>query len=320
MLEFLDLHRRYGDVIALDGLTFTVTPGQVFGFLGPNGAGKTTAMRAVFDLVALDAGEVRWRDQPIGGRQRRRFGYMPEERGLYPEMRVVDQLVFLGRLHGLDPGPAREAALLWTDRLGLAERREDKLASLSLGNQQRVQLAAALVHSPELLVLDEPFSGLDPVAVETFSAILSEQAADGATVLFSSHQLDLVEHLCESVAVVDRGRLVVEGRVEDLARSGPPRLAVKIAGDPDGRWARSGLPGVASIEVEADGTVALTLSPGADPQAILDAARRAGPVEHFSFARRRLSEVFREAVGLGEVPVEMRGPGTAPARTEVARG
>ena len=321
MLELIGLRRRFGDVVALDGLSFAVPPGRVFGFLGPNGAGKTTAMRAVFGLVALDGGEVRWRGGPIGERERRRFGYMPEERGLYPGMRIFDQLVFLGRLHGLQPGPAREAALLWTERLGLADRRADRLEVLSHGNQQRVQLAACLVHSPELLILDEPFSGLDPVAVDAFSAILAERASAGVTVLFSSHQLDLVEHLCEAVAIVDHGRLVIEGRVEELARSGPPRLQVRVAGDPVGGWAREGMPGVESVEVGPDGTVTLTLLPGADAQAILDAARRAGPLAHFSVARRRLSEVFREAVGLADVPAEMRISASAPIapRAEVAR-
>ena len=313
MLELIGLRRRFGDVVALDDLTFTVPPGQVFGFLGPNGAGKTTTMRAVFGLVALDDGEVRWNGQKIGGRERRRFGYMPEERGLYPGMGIFDQLVFLGRLHGFQPGPAREAALLWTERLGLADRRADRLETLSHGNQQRAQLAACLVHSPDLLVLDEPFSGLDPVAVDAFSAILAERASEGVTVLFSSHQLDLVEHLCEAVAIVHRGRLVIEGQVKELARSGPPRLQVRVSDDPAGEWARKGLPGVEGVEVGPDGTVTLALSAGADSQRILDTARRAGPLEHFGFARRRLSEVFREAVGLADVPAEMRIPSSTPA-------
>ncbi|MGI8904106.1 MAG: ABC transporter ATP-binding protein [Solirubrobacteraceae bacterium] len=313
MLELIGLERRYGKVVALDGLTFTVPPGQVFGFLGANGAGKTTAMRAVFGLVALDAGEVRWRGGAIGERERRAFGYMPEERGLYPGMAVLDQLVFLGRLQGLDAASAREAATHWTERLGLSGRRSDKVESLSLGNQQRAQLAAALVHSPELLVLDEPFSGLDPVAVDTMSEILAERASAGATVVFSSHQLDLVEHVCEAVAIIDRGRLVIEGPVDELARSGPPRLDVRVAGDLSGAWAASGAPGSERVQVASDGTVTLTLAPGADPQAVLDAARRAGAVEHFSSTRRRLSEVFREAVGLAEAPAEFR----APARSEV---
>ncbi|MGH2877092.1 MAG: ABC transporter ATP-binding protein, partial [Solirubrobacteraceae bacterium] len=300
MLELNGLSRAYGDVVALDGLSFEVPPGQVFGFLGPNGAGKTTAMRAVFGLVSLDGGEVRWDGSRIGEPQRRRFGYMPEERGLYPGMKVLDQLVFLGRLHGLGDGVAREAALEWTERLGLADRRGDKVESLSLGNQQRAQLAAALVHSPELLVLDEPFSGLDPVAVDAFSAILTEHARDGATVLFSSHQLDLVESLCEQVAIIDRGRVLVQGRVEELRRSGPPRLEVIVEGDPEARWAREPPPGVQSVERASDGTAILTLATRDAAPAVLEEARRAGPIERYGFVRRRLSEVFRHAVAVEE--------------------
>ena len=295
-LELLDLRRRYGDVIALDDLTFTVPAGQVFGFLGPNGAGKTTAMRAVVGVVALDSGEVRWRGAPLDARARRAVGYMPEERGLYPGMIVLEQLEYLGRLYGMSAAQARESARRWAARLGVAEKLNAKVETLSQGNQQRVQLAAALVHEPELLVLDEPFAGLDPVGVDEMSAVLAERATAGATVLFSSHQLDLVQDLCEAVAIIHRGRLVAEGSLAELRRGGEQRLAVRVAGDPEGRWA-DGLIGSAMVAGLAAGTVILTLSPGADPQAVLDTARAAGPVEHFAFEQRRLSDVFREVVG-----------------------
>jgi ABC-2 type transport system ATP-binding protein len=303
VLELIDVRRRFGDVTALDGLTFTVPAGVLFGFLGPNGAGKTTAMRAVFGVTALDGGEIRWRGGPIGARQRRGFGYMPEERGLYPDMAVHEQLSYLGRLHGLGAGPAAEAARRWAERLGIAEYGDAKVEALSLGNQQRVQLAAALVHDPELLVLDEPFSGLDPVGVDAMSDVLRERAAAGVTVLFSSHQLDLVEHLCEAVAIVHRGRLVAEGRVDELGRGPRRRLAVRVAGDPEARWAAALDGAVRLAAVRPDGAAALELAEAADPQAVLDAARAAGPVEHFAFERRRLSEVFRAAVGqdVGEI-------------------
>src|SRR5580704_5439276 len=243
MLEFDGIARRFGDVVALDSLTFTVPPGQVFGFLGPNGAGKTTAMRAVFDLVALDAGVVRWKGVPVTQKDRRRFGYMPEERGLYPGMVIVEQIQYLAQLHGADAGDARVAAMEWLEKLGVADRATSKLEALSLGNQQRVQLAAALVHQPELLVLDEPLSGLDPVGIDAISAVLVEEAARGRGVLFSSHQIDLVEDLCQSVAIIDHGRLVAAGTVEELTTSGKSRLVVKVEGDWAGVWAR-GLPGV----------------------------------------------------------------------------
>ena len=312
-LELLDVRRRYGDVVALDGLTFTVPPGQVFGFLGPNGAGKTTAMRAIVGVVALDGGEVRWRGAPIDAQARRAFGYMPEERGLYPDMIVLEQLEYLGRLHGMTARDAHDSARYWAERLGVADKASAKLESLSQGNQQRVQLAAALVHSPELLVLDEPFAGLDPVGVDAMSEVLAERADEGATVLFSSHQLDLVENLCRAVAIIHRGRLVAEGDVETLRRGGQPRLAVRVAGDPGGRWAQR-VASMADVEQIQAGTVLLALAPNADAQAVLDAARAAGPVEHFAFERRRLSQVFREAVGarLEDVDAEHR------ARAEAA--
>jgi ABC-2 type transport system ATP-binding protein len=294
MLELDGLTRRFGEVVALDGLSFTVPTGQVFGFLGPNGAGKTTAMRAVFELVALDAGLVRWNGAVVTAKDRRRFGYMPEERGLYPGMVVVDQIEYLARLHGVPAGSARGAALRWLDKLGVVERATDKLEALSLGNQQRVQLAAALVHEPELLVLDEPLSGLDPVGVDAVSAVLVAEAAAGRGVLFSSHQIDLVEDLCQSVAIIDHGRLVAQGSVEDLTTGGRRRLVVKVDGDFAGAWARS-LAGVHISRVES-GAVRLVLDEGTDPQMVLAAAMKAGPVERFGFERQRLSEVFREAL------------------------
>jgi ABC-2 type transport system ATP-binding protein len=303
VLELIDVRRRFGDVVALDGLSFTVPAGVLFGFLGPNGAGKTTAMRAVFGVTALDSGEVRWRGGPVGLAQRQRFGYMPEERGLYPDMGVLEQLAYFGRLHGLDAGGAMAAARRWGERLGLDEYGDSNVESLSLGNQQRVQLAAALVHEPDLLVLDEPFSGLDPVGVDAMSAVLRERAAAGVTVLFSSHQLDLVEDLCEAVAIVHRGRLVAEGSVDELGRAHGRRLAVRVAGDPEARWAGA-LDGLARLDrVGPHGAASLELADGADAQRVLAAAQAAGPVEHFAFERRRLSEVFRAAVGrdVGEI-------------------
>ncbi|HUY21400.1 MAG TPA: ATP-binding cassette domain-containing protein [Acidimicrobiales bacterium] len=295
MLEFDGLVRHYGEVVALDHLSFTVPPGQVFGFLGPNGAGKTTAMRAVFGLVALGAGTVRWKGSPVTADDRRRFGYMPEERGLYPGMVIADQITYLARLHGMAPADARRATGEWLDRLGVGDRADSKVEALSLGNQQRVQLAAAFVHEPELVVLDEPLSGLDPTGVDTVSRVLTEQAAAGRGVLFSSHQLDLVEDLCQSVAIIDHGRLVASGTVEELTTGGRRRLVVKVAGDWTGAWAGA-LPGVTISRTEG-GAVRLVLDEGTDPQGVLAAAMQAGTVEHFGFERRRLSEVFREALG-----------------------
>jgi ABC-2 type transport system ATP-binding protein len=265
------------------------------GFLGPNGAGKTTTMRAVFGLTDLNAGAVRWNGSPVGPAERRRFGYMPEERGLYPGMRVGEQLEYLGRLHGMSGADARAATGTWLERLGVADRAESKVEALSHGNQQRVQLAAALVHGPDLLVLDEPLTGLDPAGMDAIGDVLVEQARSGCCVLLSSHQLDQVEDLCQSVTIIDHGRLVVSGRVDDLATTGPRRLVVRVEGDREAAWAR-GLAGLTISEVAA-GEVRLVLDEDVDSDSVLGAAMAAGRVTEFVFQRRRLSEVFREALG-----------------------
>jgi ABC-2 type transport system ATP-binding protein len=298
-LELDGLTRAYGTVTALDHLSFSVTSGQVTGFLGPNGAGKTTAMRAVFGLTALSAGTVRWNGAPVTQSDRRRFGYLPEERGLYPGMLAGEQLEYLGRLHGLAPAAAAAAAAGWLERLGIAGRARSKVESLSLGNQQRVQLASALVHNPDLLILDEPLSGLDPAGIDAVGEVLASQARAGKCVLFSSHQLDLVEDLCESVVIIDKGRVVASGAVDDLTTRGRPRLVVRVAGDRDGAWAR-GLAGVTVSENDGGALRLILGSPAeggaADPQAVLRAAMAAGQVTEFAVRRRRLSEVFRAAV------------------------
>jgi len=294
MLELVGLSRRFASLVALDDLSFCVASGRVTGFLGPNGAGKTTTMRAIFGLTELDAGAVRWNGAPVAPASRRRFGYMPEERGLYPSMLVGEQLRYLGRLHGMGDADAVSAARRWLERLDLADRVSSKVESLSHGNQQRVQLAAALMHEPELLVLDEPMAGLDPTGIDAIGDVLTEQARAGRCVLFSSHQLDLVETLCEVVVIIDHGRLVASGDVDALETGGTPRLSVRVEGDRDGTWARD-LPGVEVSEAKG-GTVRLVLHPGVDSDTVLDAARRGGRVLEFSFERRTLSEVFREAV------------------------
>ena len=294
LLTFDGLTRRFGSVVALDGLSFSVASGRVTGFLGPNGAGKTTTMRALFGLVDLNSGTVMWNGSAVGQAERRRFGYMPEERGLYPAMLVGEQLEYLGRLHGMTVHDSREAAKSWLDRLGVADRFTSKLDSLSHGNQQRVQLAAALLHEPELLVLDEPLAGLDPAGIDAIGAVLVEQAKAGRCVLLSSHQLDLVEDLCESVTIIDHGRLVVTGMVDDLATGGRPRLVVRVEGDRDANWARD-MPGVQISEVSG-GSARLVLGDQVESQSVLKAAMAAGRVTEFVFERRRLSEVFRDAV------------------------
>jgi ABC-2 type transport system ATP-binding protein len=294
LLELSGLKRRYGTITALDDLSFAVPAGQVVGFLGPNGAGKTTTMLAIFGLTDLDSGQVTWNGNPVGQPERRRFGYMPEERGLYPGMLVGEQVEYLARLHGLSAVDAASATRVWLERLAVADRAKSKVDVLSHGNQQRVQLAAALVHGPELIVLDEPLSGLDPTGIDDIGSVLVEQARAGCCVLFSSHQLDLVEDLCESVTIIDHGRLVTHGRVDELATTGPRRLVVRVDGHRDATWAQH-LAGVVVSEVSG-GVVRLVLEESVDSDIVLHAAMGAGRVTQFSFERRRLSEVFREAL------------------------
>jgi ABC-2 type transport system ATP-binding protein len=294
VLELLDLAKRYGDVAALDRLSMTVAPGRMHGFVGRNGAGKTTAMRVALGLARPDAGQVRWKGEPVTDDDRRRFGYMPEERGLYPRMRLVDQLAYFGELSGMAGPEARDQGMRWLDELGLGDRGADRAESLSQGNQQRVQLAAALVHGPDLLVLDEPFNGLDPVGVDVLSEVLRAQVARGVAVVFSSHQLDLVERLCDEVTIVEAGRVVAAGELRALRTSrSRPVVRVELAGGST-QWAE-GLDGVRSVRA-VDGAALIELTDGADDQAVLDAARAAGRVVAFERVVPSLTDTFREVV------------------------
>jgi ABC-2 type transport system ATP-binding protein len=292
-LELVGLYRTFGDRVAVDDLSFSVPAGRLFGFVGRNGAGKTTTMRIVCGLLAADAGRVVWNGAPIDEQMRERIGYMPEERGLYPKMRVGEQLEYFAVLHGASHAQGRAAASAWLARLGLGDRETERVESLSHGNQQRVQLAAALVHGPDVLVLDEPFAGLDPIATDVMADVLGEQSARGVPVLFSSHQLELVEHLCESVAIIDSGRLVACGDVEELRAAGPRLVRVDMRDATPG-WS-DGLAGVEITERE-NGRLVLALSAEADSQQILDLARQSGTVTHFAEVRPSLAELFREAV------------------------
>jgi ABC-2 type transport system ATP-binding protein len=293
-LEIVDLAKRYGTVVALDGASFTARAGRLVGFLGPNGAGKTTAMRCVFGLAKPDRGEVRWNGRPVDRAARLRFGYMPEQRGLYPRMKVAEQLAYFAQHHGLDGREARAAAGQWLERLGIADRAASKSEDLSHGNQQRLQLAVALVHDPELLVLDEPFSGLDPIGIATMTEVLRERAAAGVAVVFSSHQLDLVEDVCEDVVIISRGRIVAQGSIDHLrAGSGRRHLEVEVEGS-DGRWL-DGQDGLVVLE-RVDGRVKVLVDERVDLGRLLGEAQRAGEVRRFSYEPPTLSELFMEVI------------------------
>ncbi|MBA4024490.1 MAG: ABC transporter ATP-binding protein [Gordonia sp.] len=287
------LTKRYGSLTALQDMSFTVAPGEIFGFVGSNGAGKSTTMRIILGVLGADSGQVRLGDRPIDLDLRRRIGYMPEERGLYPKMKVGKQLSFLAQLHGLSRAEADDQVETWVRRLGIHERINDDVNNLSLGNQQRVQLAAALVHNPDVLVLDEPFSGLDPVAVDVMSDVLKEKAAQGVPVIFSSHQLELVQRLCDRVGIITKGTMRALGTVDDLRSTGEIRLDVGAPAAPSG-WADH-LPGVQGT-IQRGALTTVSLTPGTDEQGILAAALATGPVTHFALSKPDLTELFREVV------------------------
>jgi len=283
--------RSFGDRQVLKDVSFAVHAGRMTGFVGANGAGKTTTMRIMLGVLAADAGRVTWRDEPLTRQLRQRFGYMPEERGLYPKMTVTDQLVYLGRLHGMTRADAGRTSAALLERLGLGERAGDQVEKLSLGNQQRVQIAAALVHDPEVLVLDEPFSGLDPLAVDVVVGVLRERAAAGAPVLFSSHQLDLVERLCDDLVIIADGVIRAAGSRNSLRASyAQPRFALEVAADAG--WLRD-QPGVTLIDLDGARAV-FDLAQGADDQEVLRAALARGPVRSFGAVTPSLAEIFRE--------------------------
>jgi ABC-2 type transport system ATP-binding protein len=295
-LQAVGLTQRFGDRVALAGVDMTVRPGVLTGLLGPNGAGKTTLMRVMLGVIEPDAGEVLLDGRAVGFRDRQRWGYMPQDRGLYPLMPAGDQLVYMARLHGLDKSEATDRARSVMAELGLADRWDERVDKLSGGMQQRLQLGAAIVHDPDVIVLDEPFAGLDPVAVEELSVTLRDRVTAGRTVVFSSHQLDLVQDLCEEIVMIHQGRTVLAGLVADL-RAASGRRQLRLGLDPGAP--RDWLAAFPDVTVAADqvDAVRLEIPPWVDPLAVLDAARAAGPVTDFGLDLPTLSEMFLDAVG-----------------------
>lgn len=342
-LKLEGVTKRYGELLAVDRLDLAIPAGQMFGFVGTNGAGKTTTMRIIMGVLEHDAGTVHWEGRPVDADARRGFGYMPEERGLYPKMRIRDQLVYLAEMRGAKATAAERATDELLAEFGLADRKSDRVEQLSLGNQQRVQLAAALVHDPTFLVLDEPFSGLDPVGVDALAHLLDQRVRRGVGVLFSSHQLDLVERLCDAVGIIRAGRIVASGTVEELRTKNRPRQYRVVVAEGLGEQARAlpgnagttgsaseepnptvstgprawadGVPGVRVLDQlgqNGNGTVTLAeLLPDADEQRLLDAARAAGRVTEFRPIEPTLAELFRETVSEETEPL-----GTEPLGTE----
>ncbi len=300
-LDIDGLTKWFGPVQALDGVTFTVPPGSICGFLGANGAGKTTTMRVVLGFLHADAGQATWNGRDTREWPRRTWGYMPEERGLYLRMPVLDQLVFYGSLYGMSRREARRAALDWLARFRIAEHADRRAEALSKGNQQKVQFIATVLHDPDVLFMDEPFSGLDPINVALLKSAFLELRDRGKTVVFSTHQLDQAEELCDSVVIIDHGRIVTAGPTREVKRStGHQVVRVETSADGDLAWLRS-LPHVTVTRPGRDYTE-VRVDAGADPQAVLRAAMAQGDdVLRFEVADPSLEEVFVERVGALDV-------------------
>ncbi|MEB7504418.1 ATP-binding cassette domain-containing protein [Arthrobacter koreensis] len=290
MLQVRNLTRRFGDKTAVDSVTFDIPSGQMTGFVGANGAGKTTTMRMIMGVLSTTSGEILLDGAPLDAETRSSFGYMPEERGLYPKQPILDQLVYLGQLHRMSSADARKGAVELLERFGLGGRTKDKLESLSLGNQQRVQIAASLLHKPTVLILDEPFSGLDPVAVDSMVELLRERTSAGVPVLFSSHQLDLVDRLCDNMVVLQQGKVIASGTGDDLRAKAVNRHRLTIS--PDAGWVRDE-PGVRVLDV-AGPTAILQFDDDDARQRLLATALTRGSVEEFAPIRPSLSEIYRE--------------------------
>lgn len=293
VLELRGIIKHYGTRKVLSDVNFDVAPGRMTGFVGGNGAGKTTTMRIILGVLEADAGSVSLDGSPLTAADRRTFGYMPEERGLYPKMKVEEQLVYLARLHGFSASAGKRNAADLLEQLGLGERRNDAIESLSLGNQQRAQIAAALVHDPSVLVLDEPFSGLDPLAVDTVVGVLKARADAGVPVLFSSHQLDIVERLCDDLVIIADGQIRASGTREQL-RSAHSTLRYEVLLSGDAGWLR-GIPGVTVIDFDG-GYAVFDVDSEATAQQVLRRAVAQGDVATFSPQHPSLAQIFKEVI------------------------
>ncbi|HEY7527331.1 MAG TPA: ATP-binding cassette domain-containing protein [Candidatus Limnocylindria bacterium] len=290
--------KQFGPIAALDGVTFRVEPGRIFGLLGANGAGKTTCMRIVLDILRPDSGSVTWQGTANTHLPRRTWGYLPEERGLYLRMRVMDVLRYFASLYGVSRADATREVEDWLDRFRIPEYRDRKVEELSKGNQQKIQFIAAILHDPEVLIMDEPFSGLDPVNSQLLKEAFLEMRDRGKTLIFSTHQMETVEELCEAIAIIDRGRVVVSGSVRDVRRA-MGRQVVRLATDGDGNGTEwlSGLDGV-TVTADRQDYVELAVPAGTDPERILRAALDRGErVTRFEIGEPSLEEVFIEHVG-----------------------
>jgi ABC-2 type transport system ATP-binding protein len=318
------INKSFGQVHAITDLSFEVREGSLFGFLGANGAGKTTTMRMILDIFRPDSGQITWNGTPVSAVARQVWGYLPEERGLYPQMEVEDQLLFLARLNGLSKEAAGSALDEWLDRLQIKANRHKKIEELSKGNQQKVQFLAAILYNPDVLIMDEPFSGLDPVNASVLKDAILEMHRRGKTIIFSTHQLEQVEELCEDVLIINKGQSVVQGSVQALKHQYGHHLArLKLDNDPQARWLDD-LDGVEVTERRQD-YIEMRLHPGVSPNLIVEGAlHHGGIIDHFELVEPSLTDIFITLVGeialpdapsARSAPEEETGDGKAKRRT-----
>ena len=301
-LEIVNVNKHFGENHVIKDLSLQVNQGAVYGFLGPNGSGKTTTMRMILDIIKPDSGTLSWQGKKVSLDYSRQFGYLPEERGLYPKMHVLDQMKFFARIKGLPPAKADQEINYWVERFQLEELVKKKANELSKGNQQKVQFILAILNRPELMILDEPFSGLDPVNVELLKQAFVDFAREGKTILFSSHRMEHVEELCDALCLIKKGEVIAQGSVEKVRRlTGRKIIRLAVAGSLGflADWKIE--PAVVEAMNEEGQTrvqkTEFDLPQGVDPQAILQDAFKAGHVYQFEIADPSLNEVFISLVG-----------------------
>ena len=319
MSSALSVHgvvKRFGNHVAVDGISFEIPKGCVYGILGPNGAGKSTTLRMINDIIAPDAGEISiLGGMKPGGEAARSIGYLPEERGLYPKMRVIDMISFMGELRGLSAGEAKKRAGAWLDRLGLSQWAKNKVQDLSKGMQQKVQFATALIHEPALVILDEPWSGLDPINAEVLSEVVEEIRSSGRTVLFSTHGMEQAEKVCDAVCIIARGKKVLDGKLKDIKRAATAEglVALGFADDAAKAKAEPVLADKALVTEQRPprpGDVAdceVKLAEGADAQRLLAGLLAAGvALRRFEMVVPTLHQIFVDKVGAAAAVAERR--------------
>lgn len=293
-LQLENVTKRFGNFTAVDDLNLKVEKGTMYGFLGANGAGKTTTFRMILGLLNANVGQIAWNGKTISYATSPEIGYLPEERGLYPKMKVEEQLIFLGELRGMNKSDAKKAIKYWIDRFEVPQYLNKKVEELSKGNQQKIQVIASLMHDPKLLILDEPFSGLDPVNVEMLKKAIVDFRNNGATILFSSHRMDHVEELCEQLSIIHRGKQIVEGSLRDVKRSFG-RQNVRIRSDYD-LTNLDRIRGVVSVAHSVEGAV-FQIEDEEVANELLTAALKEGPIRHFEIEEPSLQDIFIAKVG-----------------------